>query len=114
MKKLPYIFALPLILLLVACGPNNPLLGKWESEPMMGISSSIEFLSDSISAASAMGGMSTASQETKVKGYKIEKDKVGVVIAQGETTVTSWFAIVDADTIVQDLGIIKTRYHRKK
>ena len=100
-------------LLLTACGPNNPLIGQWESEPMMGMSNSVEFKSGAMINSGAMGGMSS-STEIKVKDYQIEKDKVAVVLEQDGSTATMTYVIVDADTILQDLGMAKIRFHRKK
>jgi hypothetical protein len=105
--------ALPILLVLNGCGPKNPLIGAWESEPIMGISSTMEFKSGSVTNGNSIGGISR-SQETKVSEYKIEKDKIGVVIAQNDSTTTEWFNIIDENTIEQDLGFLKSRFHRKK
>lgn len=113
MKRLFYVVALPVVLLLAACGPSNPLIGQWESEPMMGMVSSIEFKSGSMISSGSIGGMAN-SAEMKVKDYKIEKDKVGVVIEQDNASVTMTYNLVDTDTIEQDMGIVKIRLHRKK
>jgi hypothetical protein len=99
--------------LLAACGPNNPLIGQWESEPMMGISNAVEFKSGAMINTGGMGGM-TSSNEIKVKDYQIDKDKVAVVLEQDGSTATMTYVIVDADTILQDLGMAKIRFHRKK
>ncbi|MDD4912218.1 MAG: hypothetical protein PHP57_07970 [Sideroxydans sp.] len=113
MKRLIYVVALPVVLLLAACGPSNPLIGQWESEPMMGIVSLVEFKSGSMINSGSIGGM-TNSAEVKVKDYKIEKDKVGVVLEQEGATVTMTYNLVDTDTIEQDMGFVKLRLHRKK
>lgn len=112
-KKIIMLAVLPILLLLGGCGPKNPLLGAWESEPTMGISSTMEFKSGSITSGNSIGGLSR-SQETKVSEYKIEKDKVGVVVAQNDSTTTEWFNIIDENTIEQDMGFLKSRFHRKK
>jgi hypothetical protein len=113
-KKILYFVALPLILLLSACGPSNTLIGKWESEPIMGgMTSTLEFTGSSVASASKVMGMEQT-QEVKVKEYKVEKEQVGVVVAQGANSMTMWYQILDSDTIAQDLGIMKLRYHRKK
>jgi len=113
MQKFAYVLALPVVLLLAACGPSNPLIGQWESEPMMGMVSQIEFKSGAIVSSGSFGRMSN-SAEIKVDEYKIEKDKVGVVIKEGNSSMTMTYNIVDADTIEQDMGIVKSRFHRKK
>lgn len=116
LKKNLYVAALPIILLLTACGPSNTLIGKWESEPLSGIggiTNTLEFTGSSVASVGKVMGMEQT-QETKVKEYKVEKEKVGVVIAQGANSVTMWYQIVDPDTIDQDIGIMKLRYHRKK
>ena len=112
-KKIVMLIALPALLLLSGCGPKNPLIGTWESEPVMGISNTMEFKSASITSGNSIGGLSR-SQETKVSEYKIEKDKIGVVVAQNDSTTTEWFNIIDENTIEQDLGFLKSRFHRKK
>lgn len=114
MKKKFYLIVLPLALLLVACGPKNPLIGKWESEPMMGITSSMEFKSGSMSGGASMGGISNQGSEISISEYKVEKERVGVVVKQDGQTATVWYTIVDADTVVQDMGLVKMRFHRKK
>lgn len=109
-KKIFHIALLPVILLLAACGPSNTLMGKWQSEPIMGNSNSMEFKSGSIIVNNEAGSV-----ETKIKGYTVEKDRVGVIIPQGDNTVTGWFKIVDADTISQDIpGLMTLRFHRQK
>lgn len=113
MNKLLYLIALPAVLLLAACGPKNQLIGKWVSEPMMGVTSTMEFKSGSVVGGSSVGGMSN-SNEVKVADYKIEKDKIGVVVQQGDSTATMTYNIIDADTIEQDMGFVKARFHRVK
>ena len=113
MKKLIYVAMLPLIVFLTACLANNPLIGTWKSEPIMGITSLVEFKNGEMINKSGFGGISNSS-EIKVSEYKIEKDKVGVVVEQESTTATMWYTIIDADTIEQDTGMIKVRLHRIK
>lgn len=113
MKKFSLALVIPLVVMLTACGPNNPLIGQWESEPMMGVVSSVEFRSGAMVTSGSMGGMSSSS-EIDVKEYKVEKDTVGVVLEQGGSSTTMTFTIVDNDTIVQDMGFVKARFHRKK
>ena len=114
MNKFLYVIALPVIFLLSACGPNNQLLGKWDSEPdILGGTSIVEF-SRSAMSSSSKNGFINGDAEIKVKEYKVEKNKVGVVIAQGENSATLWFDIIDPNTIQQDLGMMKVRFHRKK
>lgn len=113
MTKLLLAVAFPLVVLLSACGPNNPLIGTWESDPVMGISNTVEFTSSTMIGGSSMGGVSNKS-EIKVKDYKVSKNDVAVTLEQNGSTVTMDFILVDADTIEQDLGLVKMRYHRKK
>lgn len=108
-RKIALFIAAPVFTFLIGCGPKNPLIGVWETDPIMGISSSIEFKSNSMIAGNGM-----VSQEGKVSEYKIEKEKVGVVVEQNGNKATVWFHITDDDNIEQDLGFSKLRFHRKK
>lgn len=112
MKKLLCLFAIPLAVLLTACGPKNPLLGQWESEPVMGISNSIEFKRSSMIGSSAMGGASSSS-EISVKEYKVQGNTVAVVLEQNGSTATFTYNVIDPNTIEQDMGFVKQRFHRK-
>lgn len=115
MKKILYAVVFPIMLFLAACGPSNQLIGSWQSEPVMGISSKMEFKGGAMISSSMMGGMEQK-QEVKVDEYKVEKDRVGVTISdpQSKQTATVWFQLVDADTIVQNNGLMEIRYHRVK
>lgn len=97
------IFALLAVLLLSGCGQDNPYIGVWESEPVMGISEKIEFKSNSI----ARNG-----QEIKVT-YKIEKSTIGIATKRDGNEVTSWFNIIDQNTLEAESGLGKFVYHRK-
>jgi hypothetical protein len=96
--------------LLSACGPSNPLIGNWEvNMNAMGLGNmgmatpNIEFTSSS---------MKQMDIETKVKSYKVEKGKVGVVLEANNQEATVWFEIVDENTITQDMGLMKITYRR--
>lgn len=112
MKKLFAASLLFFVALTTGCGPNNPLIGTWESEPMMGIVSSVEFKNGSMVSSGSMGGM-TNSNEIPVKEYRVENNKVSVVVAQDAVTAIITYNIVDADTIEQDMGLMKIQFHRK-
>ncbi len=109
MKQLFYIITLPVVLLLSACGPSNALIGSWEAKSAYGGSGLVEFKSSSIISTS-----NGVSNEIKISGYEVEKTKIGVIVEQNGQKSTVWYSIVDADTIVQDLGFMTLRYHRKK
>lgn len=101
--------ALLSILSLTGCFGSSDLIGKWQSEPIMGIQSKIEFKSGSVIATSAQGD-----SETKVDGYVSEKNRLGVVVKQGDQKVTVWYDVKDHDTISQNAGIMNIVYHRIK
>ncbi|MDA8416723.1 MAG: hypothetical protein M0Z78_06620 [Betaproteobacteria bacterium] len=116
MKKLSCVIALSLVVLLAACGQSNPLIGKWEAEPIMGINSGeVEFKADSTVSTSMIGGMEQT-HETKIDGYKVEKDRVGVIVTdpQNKQSATLWYRMKDPDTATLDTGIVTIVYHRKK
>lgn len=114
MNKLLYVLAIPVALLMTACGPDNPLIGVWDAEPQMGMKGEIEFTRGSMINKTVAFG--TESQtEVKVAEYKIEKDKVGVTVEKDGKKGTIFYRLVDADTIAQDVGFgAKVVFHRKK
>lgn len=114
MMKLMYWVAIPVVLLLSACGPNNPLIGVWEAEPQMGMTGTVEFTRGAMINKATTLGMEE-STEIEVSEYKVEKDKVGVTIEKDGKKGTIYYRLVDTDTISQDLGFgAKVVYHRKK
>ena len=115
MKKLMYLLALPVVLMLTACGPDNPLIGKWEANGPMGTKSVVEFSRGAFTRTDKdmLGTESTS--EIKVSEYKIEKDKVGVVIEQDGQKATVYYHLADADNVALDLGHgQRIRYQRMK
>jgi hypothetical protein len=109
MRKLLCIVALPLVLLLAACGPNNPLIGKWRATTY-GVVSEIEFKSGSI-VSSKQG----AAIESKIDSYTVEKGRVGLTITgPNGQKVTGWYDIVDNDTITFGQEPMKITFHRVK
>jgi len=114
MNKLLFAVAIPVALLLTACGPDNPLIGEWDAEPQMGMKGSIEFTRGSMINKTVAFGTESET-EVKVAEYKIEKDKVGVMVEQDGQKGTIFYRLVDADTIAQDVGFgAKVVFHRKK
>lgn len=97
------------ILSLTGCFESSDLIGKWQTE-VMGIESTIEFKSGSM-VSSDGGGQSV---ETKVDGYVTEKNRLGVVLKQGDDKKTTWFDVKDHDTISQGTGFVKLVFHRVK
>lgn len=96
-------------LALTGCYESSDLIGKWQSETM-GIKSSLEFKSSSIVSSGVSGD-----SEIKIDGYVSEKDRLGVVIKQGEQKVTVWYDVKDYDTISQNVGgMMKVVFHRVK
>lgn len=104
------------VLTLVACGESNQLIGKWEAEmpdimkPLANMmpkgSNALEFTSSS---------MKRGDVEIKVDSYQVEKERIGVVVSEGNKKVTQWFNIIDDDTIEEDVGLgLKMTYHRIK
>ena len=84
--------------LLAGCGGSD-LIGKWQSEKIMGLNvqSTIEFKSKSIVSMGVNGG---SDSETKIDSYVSDKDRRGVVIKSGENKMTTWFTMKDKDTLV--------------
>lgn len=106
MKVAKVLVGLFFAVLLSACGPSNPLIGTWEAnvEGMnLGKMGTIEFTSSSIKQMNV---------ETKVKAYKVEKGKVGVVVEAMNQEATIWYEIIDENTIAQDVGLMKVTYRR--
>lgn len=104
------IAALLSTLALTGCFESSDLIGKWQSEKVMGIQSSVEFKSGSIVSSSIAGDT-----ETKIDGYVSEKNRLGVVIKQGDQKATVWYDVKDHDTISQNVGgMIEVVFHRVK
>ncbi|NCN89500.1 MAG: hypothetical protein GW936_08715 [Gallionella sp.] len=113
MKFMKIVGMLSVCALLAACGEKNPLEGKWNAESRMGMSGGIEFKSGSMIVKSEIMGISNEA-EVKVDDYKIEKDKVGVVISKDNVSQTIWYALVDENTIQEGNGFASVRYQRAK
>lgn len=111
MKKLIGFVVIALsALILSGCFGGSELIGKWEGEKVMGIPmGSFEFKSSSI-ASRGPGGDS----EMEVDSYVSDKGRLGFVVKQNGTKVTTWFDVIDKDTISTQMGIIKVVYHRVK
>ena len=91
-------------LILAGCGKNNPYIGVWESEPFMGgMTEKLEFKSSSVASKG---------QEVSVT-YKIENNRIGVVVKRDGNENIQWFNIVDQNTLEADNGMVKFVYHRK-
>jgi uncharacterized lipoprotein YehR (DUF1307 family) len=103
MEMAARIFAVLAVLLVSGCGQDNPYLGVWESEPVMGISEKMEFKNSSVAGSG---------KEVNVT-YKIEKTRIGIVTKHDGNEVTSWFNIVDQNTLSAEAGMGKFIYHRK-
>jgi len=97
------IIAVFAVLILSGCGQDNPYVGVWESEPVMGITEKMEFKSNSVAGNG---------QEVAVT-YKIEKSRIGIVTKRDGNEVTSWFNIIDQNTLEVEAGLGKFVYHRK-
>lgn len=110
MRKLLEIAVFIPLLGLTGCFESSDLIGKWQSEKIMGIQSVMQFKPDSMVVSSIAGD-----SETKIAGYVSEKGRLGVVVNQGEQKVTMWFDEIDHDTIRQTVGgIIHLDFHRVK
>lgn len=103
MKLVKMLICLFFAVLLSACGPSNPLIGTWDATIMGVAMPTIEFTSSS---------MKQMNVETKVKAYKVEKGKVGVVVEANNQEVTLWLEIIDENTIAMDAGLMKITYRR--
>ena len=115
MKKIISIVSLLFFtVLLSGCLGQSDLIGKWESEPIMGMQGTMEFKSGAMISSSSGGIASSGTVETKVEDYVSEKTRLGVVVKDGDNKITMWFNVKDKDTIVQDLGLAKVTFHRVK
>lgn len=112
MKKMLYLSAMSVVLLLTGCGGNS-LTGKWTGA-QGGAGGTIEFTSNKmVTITNSMG--TTKEVEIAIKEYKVEKNRVGVVVESGKgLSETTWFDIIDPDTIKMKLGFMDAIFHRVK
>jgi hypothetical protein len=104
------------LLFLMSCGDNNPLIGKWKSDALLGASSAVEFKSHAMITTSSAFGVDE-SREQPVSSYQIDKkgdsvNRVGVSVQKGQDTETVWYKILDKDTVQLDAGLVAITYHR--
>lgn len=112
MKKVLLLVA---ILMLSACGPHNPLLGKWQGDTPAGMGSTMAaMMGPNIVEFTRSAYISSGNVETKVDSYDIQKDKVGMIVSRDNQKVTVWFTLIDDNTIAQEVGPIKLVFHRMK
>jgi hypothetical protein len=111
-KNAMYTLSVLTLSLLAGCGGSD-LIGKWQSEKMMGLNtqSTIEFKPGSIVSLATNGG---SDSETKIDSYVSDKNRRGVVIKSGENKLTTWFTLKDKDTLIEDVGGIDIVFHRVK
>lgn len=103
------------VLLLSACGPHNPLIGKWQGDVPAGMPSAVAaMMGPNIVEFTGSAYISSGNVETKLDSYDVQKDKVGMIVSKDNQKVTVWFTLVDENTISQDLGTIKIVFHRMK
>jgi len=109
MKKLLAIVLLFSTFGLAGCFESGGLVGKWESDKIMGMQNAYEFKADSM-VVRVMG----SEQEFLIDGYVSEKGRLGVVM-RGDSKITVWFDSIDNDTIRPSaFGNNQLNYHRVK
>lgn len=105
MKFATKIITASVLLFVLGCGQENPYIGVWESEPIVGgITEKLEFKKGSVAG---LGKEVNAS-------YKIENNKVGLVVKKDGNDFTQWFNVIDINTLEADNGLVKFIYHRKQ
>lgn len=89
------------------------MTGKWTAAPG-GAGGTIEFTSSKmITVANSMG--TTKEIEIAIKEYKVEKNRVGVVVESVKgLSETTWIDIIDPDTIKMNFGFMDAVFHRVK
>lgn len=104
MKFASKVIALSALLFIFGCGKNNPYIGTWESDPIMGtLTEKMEIKSSSVAGNG---------KEVSVS-YKFEDKKFGISIQKDGNEVTQWFDVIDQNTLEGGNSMLRIKYHRK-